>query len=200
MNSQEAKFILQAYRHNGADARDPHFAEALAQAARDPQLAAWVAEDQELHRLLNRSLRAIPVPADLKINILAGGKIVRPAFKWRQSAWLAAAAAVMLLLSMTIRWLPREDAVDYAAFRETMSRFLNTEFNQTLDLATNDVPTLHQWLENAKAPIPSNLPSGLVEGAGLGCRVLDFHGSKVSLVCFRARGEVVHLFVIDNPG
>ena len=39
MTNERAKFVLGAYRPNGADAKDPTFAEALEQAKHDPNLA-----------------------------------------------------------------------------------------------------------------------------------------------------------------
>ena len=41
MTTQEAKFILSAYRPNGSDASGPAFAEALQAAVGDPALGAW---------------------------------------------------------------------------------------------------------------------------------------------------------------
>ena len=41
MDEQEARLILQAYRPGEADKGDPHFDEALKEAARNPALARW---------------------------------------------------------------------------------------------------------------------------------------------------------------
>ena len=42
ITNESAKFVLNAYRPNGADARDPIFRAALEQAARDPELGSLV--------------------------------------------------------------------------------------------------------------------------------------------------------------
>ena len=70
MTNERAKFVLGAYRPNGADAKDPMFAEALEQAKRDPNLAAWFAaltaagQSGEVHFVteLCATIRALPAP------------------------------------------------------------------------------------------------------------------------------------------
>ena len=94
MNNEEAKLILQAYRPGGPDASDPLFAEALEHARRDPELQKWFAEQQTLDSLIQSKLRpAVAVPRDLKTNLLALRKIIRPVPWWFQPMKLAAAAA-----------------------------------------------------------------------------------------------------------
>ena len=65
MNTQEAKFILQAYRPGGEDAGDPQFAEALAQAKLDPELAKWFAEQLAFDAAASRALKEVKAPAAL---------------------------------------------------------------------------------------------------------------------------------------
>ena len=75
MNNQEAKFILSAYRPSGEDAARKQFAEALKQVSRDPALANWLADQRAFDQANSDALCSIPVPADLRGNILAGVKI-----------------------------------------------------------------------------------------------------------------------------
>ena len=74
MTREEAKLFLQAYRPGGQDAEDPHFAEALALAKRDPELAAWFARQQKFDALFSDGLRQVRAPAQLKAEILARGR------------------------------------------------------------------------------------------------------------------------------
>jgi len=46
MNTEEAKFILSAYRPNGSDSDDATFADALRMAGDDPVLGAWFAQSR----------------------------------------------------------------------------------------------------------------------------------------------------------
>jgi len=198
MNHQEAKFILQAYRHNGADAKDPHFREALAQVERDPELASWLKDDQKLFHQARLGLSSVPIPPDLKANIMAGGRIIRPKTWWRRPAVLAAAAVLALLLTWAGFLPPRSQPNDYASFREAMSDYLDNKLTR-LDEESKEVDILKNWLAGSHAPSQIELPSGLRRLPSIGCKVLDYHGNKVSLICFRDGGTLVHLFVMDQP-
>ncbi len=70
MNEQEARLILQAYRP-GADPDDPQVADALQEAARNPELARWFAEEQAFDRAIAAHLGNVPAPFGLKTRILA---------------------------------------------------------------------------------------------------------------------------------
>ena len=70
MNEQEARLILQAYRP-GADPDDPEVAAALQEAARNPELARWFAEEQAFDRAIAAHLGNVPAPFGLKTRILA---------------------------------------------------------------------------------------------------------------------------------
>src|SRR5215471_10678599 len=72
ITNERAKFLLSAYRHNGADAQDPIFRDALEQAARDPDLAAWFANQRSFDALLCEKLNSLRPPASLKPAILSG--------------------------------------------------------------------------------------------------------------------------------
>src|SRR5437773_9725262 len=77
MDNREAKFILSAYRPNGQDSSDPHFGDALAQARRDPILQHWFEDSVALDSAMTELLHAVPAPANLRENILAGAKLNR---------------------------------------------------------------------------------------------------------------------------
>jgi hypothetical protein len=199
MNSQQAKFILQAYRHQELDAADPHFAEALAQVNRDPDLSQWLTEDHRLYALCSAGLRRIPVPPDLKAHILAGCKVIRPVPWWRQPSWLAATAALLLAFVAGGFWLTHRGHPDLATFRRDMSAFLSTQLTY-LDHYSASVGGLQQWLSQYDTPADFTLPPGLRKLPGIGCRILKHEGRNVTLICFRLEnGAALHLFVVDRP-
>ena len=78
MNNEEAKFILQGYRPNGADAGDAAFRAALEQVQRDPALREWFARQQAFDAAVSTKLDAVPAPVGLREAILAGGRRVVP--------------------------------------------------------------------------------------------------------------------------
>ena len=50
MDKEHAKFLLQSYRPDGADAQDSDFAEALQLAAEDRDLGEWLANEHSMKK------------------------------------------------------------------------------------------------------------------------------------------------------
>ena len=70
MDKEQAKFILQSFRPDGADAKDPDFAEALAVAAEDRELGDWLAAERAQDAAFAAALSELAIPAELRENIL----------------------------------------------------------------------------------------------------------------------------------
>ena len=194
MTNEEAKFILQAYRPNGADAGDAMFQSALDQARRDASLGKWLEGQQAFDRAVAAKLRALQPPAELRAAILAGAKVSRPGASswWRQPKWLAMAASVLVIFSLGLAGLLNTRAqasenlpvfaVDYVA-----GGFFLSQHNANVD-------ELRSWLGKQHAPLPKELPAGFARLQSLGCKTLDYRGKDVSLICF-GQGKEYHLFV-----
>jgi hypothetical protein len=198
MNNQEAKLILQTYRPNGLDASDPFFAEAMEQSRRDPELQKWFAEEVALHaRLQARLETAIPVPPELKSNLLALRKTIRPVPWWFQPMNLAAAAAVLIALGSLLLLLPGK-ASSETSFREAMARdSLQTEDHVVF--ASHEMPKIRQWLQDRGLPSRIDLPAMLQSGTPQGCRRVDWNGHQATMVCFLLQGgQHMDLFVMDH--
>ena len=200
MNNDEAKFILHAYRPGGQDANDPQFREALEQARRDPDLTRWFDEQRELDNRIGTVLRtALAPPPELKSSLLAQRRLVRVSF-WRQPAWVATAiaAGLALLLTVGLLFTPSTQSLDFAQYRVAMAEFVDGNIDR-LDLMSRDVDELRNWLEQQGAPSDFVLPAGLAGRPALGCRIKEWNGQKVSLLCFELENrEVAHLLVIDR--
>jgi len=200
MNNEEAKLILQAYRPGGQDAHDPRFREALEQAQRDPELARWFANEQALDSRINAKLKtAIAPPANLKSQLLAQRKILRPVAWWRQPVWqLAAAACLALLLTVAAIWLKTARASGFAQYRSEMAEFAGLKLDR-LDLMTRDVAEVRRWLVQQNSNGDFVVPAGLDGRPSVGCRLLEWKGRKVSLVCFELQNrQIAHLLVVDR--
>lgn len=201
MNNQEAKFILSAYRTNGADANDEVFAEALRQAQRDPSLGAWLARQQAHDAVVVRKLREIVPPAELRDAILTGARVshVRRTI-WRHRVWMTlGAAAVVLLVASLAFW--RSSAV--------------TENNALLEFALNDtlrghhgdggvgVAAAQTLLSDPRRRLSAGLPVELADFGKVGCRTLLLNGEEVFEICFNREGKWFHLYAVrirpDSP-
>ena len=197
MNNEEAKLILQAYRLGGQDANDPQFREALEQAQRDPDLARWWADERALETRVQAALKtALQPPPRLKPALLALHKIVRPAAWW--PAWLAAAAALALLGVIAVFRLKPSAPPQFAAYRAAMADFAEHKLDR-LDLMSHDMAEVRRWLDGQNAHGDLVLPAGLDGQPSLGCRVLEWHGRKVTLICFELPShQIAHLLVVDR--
>ena len=71
MDREQAKFILQSFRPDGADASDIDFAEALQLAAQDRALGEWLADERAADAAFAAALGEVEIPEELRQRILA---------------------------------------------------------------------------------------------------------------------------------
>lgn len=225
MNNDEAKFILRARRPGGPDARDAAFAEALAHARRDPELATWFAEESAIDAALFAQLSAVPVPSDLKHAILIGRKVIKPQPWWRQPVSLPTAVAAVVATLLCIAFVglrePREAALDFSRFNADLTDYVGSRYGLLFSpkLATANmgylgaggselhyrsarVEDIRRWLTENSGHGACEFPARLKDHPSMGCGMLDWRGKRVSLVCFQVGTDLpkdkVYLVVIDS--
>jgi len=71
MDKEQAKFILQSFRPDGADAGNPNFTGALKLATEDRELGEWLAEERAEDGAFAKALCSLPIPEVLRDEILA---------------------------------------------------------------------------------------------------------------------------------
>ncbi|SHJ72711.1 hypothetical protein SAMN02745181_2451 [Rubritalea squalenifaciens DSM 18772] len=71
MDKEKAKFMLQCFRPDGADANAPEFAEALKLAVEDRELGDWLAHERAQDAEFAAALSGAPIPEGLRQEILA---------------------------------------------------------------------------------------------------------------------------------
>lgn len=200
MDKNEAKIILQAYRPSGADAADPHFAAALKLTQEDAELKAWFEEQQAFDRAVGAKLRTAPVPPDLRASILAGRKVVSAPIWWRRPAVMLASIAALLMLLAIPFFLQTSSTPQFSDFKSDGMAFLDS-LNK-LDMSSKDHEAIREWLAVNGGHRQFSLPAKLGGKPSLGCRVFDWKGHKVTLICFNttvgSKFEEVHLLVVDE--
>jgi anti-sigma factor RsiW len=211
MNRDEARLILQSCRPGGQDAADPQFAAALALAKQDAELAAWFAGQQKFDAQTSREIKSLRVPPDLKAKILAQEnlqrqKIVelpgavwwRDLFSFRSPVSWAMAALILMLFSLAIFWNQSEGRVHFADYSARMVYAAVNDTNH-VDVENSDMKQVVAWLAQHHGESRFILPVALNGSSGLmGCRVLDWHGRKVSMLCYGLNGSGhVDLFVTE---
>jgi len=198
MTREEAQFILHAYRPSGADAREPQFEEALALVRDDPELARWFAQEQSLDAAIAGRIQTVLVPPDLKARLLLARKVIRPRPWWSRPAWIAAAASIALLILAASLLLPRRSGkAEFASFRGAM---IEASLNETdhLDVWGLDANELKQWLVENGGHQDFALPPRLANKDIMGCKVLEWHGHRVTLLCLIFDDKHVDVFVVNK--
>ncbi len=200
MTNQEAKFTLGAYRPGGQDAGDPVFAAALEQAKRDPALGAWLAREQAHDAIVAAKLREVAPPPGLRAAILAGARAgtKQPAW-WRQPVWLAAAAAVTLLLAVAGTFLSggRAAGGPAEALAESVLADLSVAGHAGHDTATGE---LKAWLEAPGGKLAASSGLSFAQMKAKGCRTLKVGGRELAELCFERNGLVFHLYALPREG
>jgi hypothetical protein len=201
MTNEAAKFLLNTYRPNGADAQDPVFRAALDQAARDPELGTWFKEQRSFDAQVAAKLNEIQPPPNLYSAILAGIATRSPVhrFKTRSLIALAAVLAVggMVLLTLLKEHGTGPDSID--RYERANLAMLSAPNMPQLDLVTNDFLRTQEYLAKMKAPRAPDLPGALVALPTAGCKAFYWNNRALSLTCFRLpSGELLHVFVIDE--
>ncbi len=203
MTREEAQFILQAYRPTGEDAHDPQFEEAFALIGNDPELASWFAREQELDAAIAEKIHSVPAPPNLRAQLLLARKVIHPRPWWRKPGWIAAAALIALLIAVASFFLPRRSAeTEFASFRKAMVEASLDETHH-LDVWDMDTSQLKQWLLENGGDQNFVLPAGLADKEIIGCKVLKWHGHRVTLLCLIFGDNHVDVFVAnksDLPG
>ena len=210
MNRDEARLILQSCRPGGQDAADPQFAEALALAKQDAELGAWFAQQQKFDAQISREIKSLPAPADLKVKILARAnpqrqKIVGlPAPAWWRNvfslnspvSW-AMAAVVVILLSLAVFWRQPEGTAHFADYSAQMVSAAVNDQNHVA-VGNSDMKQVVAWLGEHHGENKFILPVALNNGGLMGCRVLDWQGRKISMLCYGLKDAGhVDLFVAE---
>jgi hypothetical protein len=201
MTNEAAKFLLNTYRPNGADALDPVFRAALDQAAHDPELATWFKEQRSFDSRIAAKLAEIQPPPHLYSAILAGIATRSPARRFPMRPILALAAMLILcgtiLVTFFVEHLSRTASLE--AYQRANLTMLSAPSWPQLDLVTDDFSRTQEYLASMKAPRVPDLPGALLNLPTAGCKALYWNNQMLSLTCFRLPdGELLHVFVIDE--
>jgi hypothetical protein len=199
MNTQQAKFILKGYRPNGADAGDAIFCEALEQAKHDFVLRDWFAREQAFDEAISAKLAEVPAPAGLREAILAGGRVTAPASPvrrwWAQPAWMALAASVALLFTLTMAFWPRSAAANGALRDFILTDAIHSEAHGGQGEETG---ALQAMLSQPTTRLGEPLPVNFATLRKAGCRTLSFRDHEVLEVCFKRNGVWLHCYIAQR--
>lgn len=199
MDEQKAKYILSGGRPRELDADQEGFHEALGMAEQNPAVREWMEEQQTLTETLNAKLNEIPVPVGLKDRILAGESVSRTGVHGSRRSILALAAIFVGLLSVMIwQFIPSSlgSEKNFAGLRTDMAQFLSDGFS--LELQSKYLEKLKDHLSEEHQFVDYVVPEQLAGQNSVGCRIIEWQGSQVALICFTVDRELVHLMVLPK--
>jgi hypothetical protein len=199
MRSDEAKFILSAYRPDGSDSGNAAFADALKMAASDPMLGAWFERSRAHDAAVAGKLREVAPPAGLRDAILAGARVSGPRRgEGIGRAWIAglAAAAVLafVIVSMKEPVRPEPSASEFASFA------VNDMLTAKHGGAGEPAGALVAALQTSGSRMPGADGINFEKLRETGCRTISFAGRDVIEVCFMRDGTQFHLYVSRVQG
>jgi hypothetical protein len=211
MNRDEAKNILQLYRPDTADADDPQIAEALALAKQDSELARWLEEHCARQNALREEFRQIEIPAALKEQIISEQAAFSKKNSRRQKIVLVATlTAIVVALAIVVSFYFPPGGNGNQAIANTLANYQNQMAGTAtsgygMNFPTNDLTQIRNYLAQNAAPADYALSAPLEKTATTGCAIENWHGKKVSMICFRTgkplppnqQGDL-WLFVVDR--
>ncbi len=101
-----------------------------------------------------------------------------------------------LLGTLAALLLQHANAPEFGALRE-MALQNSLQMDGHLGLMAQDLTQIQGWLKKQSAPAEFALPAALQGAMVKGCKILDWHGQKVTMLCLGAGGNHMDLFVID---
>lgn len=195
MTPQQAQRVLLAWRPHRSDDADPEMQEALRLAQRDPELQVWFEKHRAFQTSTAAALRSLQPPPDLAARLLTSRRTARPNFNSRMLAVVLAAAAAVVAMFLWAGYFSRPtEATDFANFTQRMVKAAVREYR--MDVVTNDLAVIRQFLGGKQAPADFTFPPALAALRPVGCGALAWRGHPVSMVCLEnANLGMMYLFI-----
>ena len=214
METARAKEILQAIHAGDSVVSREDCEAACALVERDTALQAWfeaeLSELSELDGCICKKLKSVHCPDGAKEELKATLATASGQSPTRRYFWPALAAAAALVIGIFIVFpkggndndkgdgelehvVAQRSGRTLDSFRGDMVNFVQDKLQ--LHHKGDDLAELGVWLTAHGAPM-GQLRDSVGSGKGMGCAVVEWGESKVSLICFRTTDDqVVHLFV-----
>jgi hypothetical protein len=207
MTSQEVKEALLLFRPEVDDEADPDFAPALARMRDDPELRKWFEQHCAVQKAVFAGFERLSVPEGLKEQILSEQpRQILPGRRPKMLALVLAAVPLLFLLAFGVVYLRSPAATDFATYRQAMVAKTNPLRYPKMDLETSDLGQIRQYLSEHGGQKDYVLPAALEKLAGTGCKILDWRGKRISMVCLNsgkngdAKTPDLFLFIVDRSG
>ncbi|MEX2581391.1 MAG: hypothetical protein WD342_20205 [Verrucomicrobiales bacterium] len=202
MNRDEARFLLSgvsADRLDGLDRSDPQIRDALEFVANDPELRSWFEASSRFDGTISDRLAEVEPPPGLRDSIVAGMRASHSPPGRGRRMFLAAVAAVLTAGVILTAFLNRGglDSTEgngptFVEFEADMLEAITGL--DALDHRSADPKDILSWLRRQGiegTPEFVSAETANVDGERnfVGCKILDWEGYRVSLICLRRGGN-----------
>ena len=210
MDKVTLKMVLGACRPGQGDAGDPLIAEALREAGRDPELAAWLEEERRFDAFVADHLGSLPTPAGLKESILLNARasqqrptaMDRPPAAWRHPAatWLAVAAGLALAFLLGRHTLP--DAVQSSsgadADRLALQAISYTGRMPALQFVCFDPAEVARWVNGKSASLHMGqlIDKPMAKMQMIGSSTTQWDGKPVVMIALQKGDQMAMLYLL----
>ena len=217
MDKATLKLVLGACQAGCGDAGDPLLAEARREAGRDPELVAWLEEEQRFDTFVADNLGSLSTPAGLKESILLNARSAtsRPAAAdrtpaaWRHpgATWLAMAAGLALAFLLGRRTLP--DAVPSSASggadRLALQAISYTGRMPALQFVCFDPAEVARWVNGKSASLHMGqlIDKPMASMQMIGSSTTQWEGKPVVMIALQNGDRMAMLYLLraaDFPG
>ena len=187
MTVDRAKEILVCYRPGLDDGSDPELQEALQLCAQNAELQTWYEGQKRAQELLKAQFRAIEPPTGLREQILSERKAAEQLPLRRRLAATGVLALAGVIVAVILAFQHRVGPAPYTVetFQNRMAALVIRAYPE-MDLETNNLPMIQQYLASKGAPSALRLGAPLADTPTTGCKVLEWREKPVSMVCFKS--------------
>ncbi|MCB1207739.1 MAG: hypothetical protein KDK97_00365 [Verrucomicrobiales bacterium] len=195
MNLEEARLELDATTLRPQDAA----AEAVAMAAQDVALGAWLERRTQFDEAAASALSESPIAPGLRERLLLTQKAHKPLIPhWTRPIVITAAAAACLALGWIFLWPVSSKMPAWEA--DSLAAVIKLQYGlSTLDDHSPTLTDVKTVLAPMRAPSPDHLPDSLAALPTYGCKCITIGDRPATIICFKiASGEEAHLVVFSN--
>lgn len=208
MNRDQARFTLSSVRPEKVDRSDPQVDAAMQLLADDPELQTWFENSRRFDQAISDRLAEVSPPPGLRDSILTGMEASQ-APRWGRRATIISSLAAVLTMGGFLSWAFTPKSINRLGVKTASVREFEREMEEVvselaeLDVASSDPEDLLRWLREKGGAATPQL-SAVADPSGsrfVGCKVLEWRGHEVSLICMRQSGGStgmpnLHLFTI----
>ncbi len=203
MNKDKLETLLNCLPPFADTAGDPEWETVRRELESDEALKARFERERALDRAIASKLKTAPAPADLRAAILAGRETpARQPFSTTPAGLAIAAMLALLLISWgALTFFDRSSGQPAAA--QASAGFLGdltSFFDRTpdYDYFSRNLTDLRRQVEARGGPDTSDIPSRMSEARGYRCRLFDWEGRRVALICMERLEGNFHLFIVEG--